>query len=172
MPRAAVIDRFWSKVRKTRTCWLWTAGKDEDGYGVFALLDDFQVRSHRFSFEENHNVRLTSDQQVLHKCDNPACVRPSHLFLGTPATNSADMISKGRQNKGEQCHTVKITPGDVVAMRKAFKEGATLKQLAAKYPLNESSIWCALKGRSWKHIPGPIAKDMRYRNGGKNGKSV
>src|SRR3990172_4237019 len=93
------INSFWAKVNKSDGCWTWTASKRKFGYGAFVWADSegriIQGRAHRFSYELHHGP-IPLGICVLHKCDNPACVRPSHLFLGTRADNNFDMLSKGR----------------------------------------------------------------------------
>ena len=89
--------RFWSNVDKSSGCWVWTGTCDKDGYGVFgATVNGYHyARAPRFSYwlaTGQHPVGLW----VLHRCDNPPCVRPDHLFIGDAARNNADMISKGR----------------------------------------------------------------------------
>lgn len=102
--RRPVEERFWEKVRKTDGCWEWTGGRTL-GYGAFTI--DRQVgtkRAHILSYE--WNVGPTEGRWVLHRCDNPPCVRPDHLFLGDVRDNNQDMINKGRgwfQNK-TACH--------------------------------------------------------------------
>ena len=96
-PRRPLVERFWEKVVKTPTCWLWTAAA-QGGYGVIG--DPHRkgrvLRAHRVSWEL-HDGPIPSGMDVLHRCDTPACVRPDHLFLGTAADNIADMFAKGRQ---------------------------------------------------------------------------
>ena len=91
----AIRERFWSKVRTGDGCWEWIAGLDDKGYGLFKL-DGRMWKSQRVSW-------LLHDADpgaamVLHKCDNPKCVRPDHLFLGTHSENMADCARKGRLN--------------------------------------------------------------------------
>jgi hypothetical protein len=87
--------RFWSKVLKGKSCWNWTASLTQDGYGRFQTGSRTQERAHRFSWILEHG-QIPSGMQVLHKCDNPKCVRPDHLFLGTPKDNMTDKAKKGR----------------------------------------------------------------------------
>jgi len=98
-------ERFWSKVDKDTSsgCWLWTAGKTPLGYGIFQVKTEKcmgwghwkSVRAHRFAWELTYGL-IPEGMNVLHKCDNPPCVRPTHLFLGTQKDNVRDMIHKGR----------------------------------------------------------------------------
>src|SRR3990167_9586370 len=94
-PEARSVDeRFWNRVNKTATCWLWTASCNK-GYGQ--MWDGKKIRStHRLSWEMA-NGPITDGLCVLHKCDVRACVCPSHLFLGTVADNQTDMKKKGRR---------------------------------------------------------------------------
>jgi hypothetical protein len=93
--------RFWNKVLKTDTCWLWTGTKDSRGYGRFAEMDRKMVLPHRFSWEI-HFGRIAQGLQVCHKCDNPSCVNPKHLFLGTNSDNIQDSLRKGRFATGKR----------------------------------------------------------------------
>lgn len=89
------VERFWAKVRKTDDCWLWTASADGKGYGKM-LVDGKLQQAHRLSWLI-HTGESPGDWHVCHKCDNPPCVRPDHLFLGTAVDNMRDMHAKGRR---------------------------------------------------------------------------
>jgi hypothetical protein len=94
-PKQAPLERrFWSRVDKSANCWLWTGALDEYGYGRFYVGDGRAVKAHRMAFLLM--IFDPGELDVLHSCDNPRCVRPSHLFLGTQADNLADMRTKGR----------------------------------------------------------------------------
>lgn len=117
------VSRFWEKVFKTETCWLWTGWRHK-GYGVISINQD-PVRAHRFSWELHNGPIPVGDVEicVLHHCDNPTCVRPDHLFLGTDADNAKDCIEKGRNSRGPE-HGEKV--------RKAKEARANMQRLAEK----------------------------------------
>ena len=89
------IERFFSRINKTSTCWLWTGTRTKSGgYGILSI-DGKYARTHRISFEI-HKGKIPAGMHVCHKCDNPPCVNPEHLFLGSHLDNMKDMGRKGR----------------------------------------------------------------------------
>src|ERR1035438_7769338 len=102
-------ERFWSKVKKTDECWVWLSTKNKQSYGVFAIKRK-SVKAHRISWEIK-NGKIPDRIFVLHKCDNPQCVNPDHLFLGSAKDNTQDMLSKGRnRNAYGEKHGSKTHP--------------------------------------------------------------
>src|SRR5205823_3334236 len=103
---APVSERFWSKVNKNgpmhpalkSRCWLWMDSVNTGGYGRF-YLNGAAVPSHRWAWTEVNGEPPSDQPYVLHKCDNPPCVRPDHLFTGTGSDNQLDMVRKGRGNQ-------------------------------------------------------------------------
>lgn len=107
--RKPLAERFWAKVARTDSCWLWTGGKNSGGYGI-VHANGCSRTAHRVSWELE-NGPLASTVCVLHRCDTPLCVRTSHLFLGDYTANNRDREAKGRGNhpKGPDHWTAKRT---------------------------------------------------------------
>jgi hypothetical protein len=159
------IARFWEKVNKTEGCWNWIASKRNKGYGAFVYPsscgDIVQGRAHRFSWEI-HNGEIPAGMCVLHKCDNPACVNPDHLWLGTKADNNHDMIKKGRRvvggtwcgkgkyKRGNDHHNVKLTWEIVNEIRKDRKTGLGWIRLGKKYGIAASTARKIGLEKTWK----------------------
>ena len=145
------IDYFWIKVDKSgkNGCWNWTWGTTKKGYGIFKLGDQ-SVYAHRLSYFMT-NPAFDQSLCVLHKCDNPKCVNPEHLFLGNNTVNDNDKVSKDRQARGSMIST-KLTEDDIVEMYKARLEGYSQKSLALKYRINQSQVSRILSGLRWRHM--------------------
>lgn len=146
-----VIDRFWAKVQKTETCGLWTGPPDKDGYGVLHR-GPTKIKAHRLSYELHYGP-FSPSLNVCHHCDNPPCVNPAHLFLGTDATNKADQIAKGRMQRGSNRASAKLTETDVLIVRERYAAGTVLgRELAAEYGVAKPTIYNIVHRRKWKHI--------------------
>lgn len=157
--KGSVQDRFWSKVEKTATCWIWLASKDIKGYGWFGINSRNVVKAHRFSYEF-HKGKIPKDGNgkrfgmfVCHHCDNPSCVRPEHLFLGTNADNMRDMVLKGRSHDGSGINspTAKFTLKQIKGIREAYKNGkrGIVKKLTNKYKVNRNTIRRIVHNYTW-----------------------
>ncbi len=148
-------ERFWSKCSKGDGCWNWTGSKFKQGYGVFRM--DHQGKRHEFSASRLayalHSKSDPAELMVCHSCDNRACINPAHLFTGTHQDNIADMISKGRQCRGKDKHSAKLTEQDVLAIRAEYRNGAWPSALAKRYGVASRTIKRTVKGLKWKHLP-------------------
>lgn len=161
--------RFWAKVNKHAPppatapglggCWLWGAGKTSRGYGVFHPTKQRIAMAHRWAMEQHLGRSLAREEFVCHRCDTPACVNPSHLFIGTHLDNMADMRAKGRACWGEA--RSRLTLDEVVEMRHEAARGALLQDLARKFGTVESNVSGIIRGQYWVNAPGPITK--RYK---------
>lgn len=170
MPRKTESQRFWEKVNKTDSCWLWTGSKRNKGYGAFVYVRDGQVihgRAHRYSYEI-HKGPIPEGMLVLHNCpsgDNPACVNPDHLWLGNDLDNVHDMMKKGRRVKGGTHkpgkyeygvghHNARLTEEIVKTIREKYATGETsFNKLAQEYGLAIAHVYRIVRRKVWKHIP-------------------
>jgi hypothetical protein len=149
--KSGAVERFWSNVRKTDHCWEWTACLSQDGYGHFGAVAFKEKRAHRVAWTLA-NGPITGGLQVCHKCDNPKCVNPEHLFLGTQADNMQDAARKGHRNLGELNTHSRLTKEQVISIRAEFANGETQKALARKYGVWPYSIRSIVDNITWKHI--------------------
>lgn len=145
--------RFWEKVSKTDGCWLWTASLTRGGYGQFSPRKGVIRRAHRIAWLLV-NGPVPDGLWVLHRCDTPACVRPDHLFLGTPKDNHADMEAKGRANvpQGSARPQARLSEADVLAIRAERSTGVTGAELARRYGVHRSSIYHICQRDHWRHV--------------------
>jgi len=152
--RRQTVARFWDRVDKSAPsgCWIWTGAKDEQGRGRI-VTDDKPILPHRFAWELQ-NGPIPEGLRVCHHCDNPSCVRPDHLFLGTPADNSADMVSKSRQRRGSQRPGAKLNEASVTEIRRRYALGNISQEaLAVEYGVTQGAIGQAILRKTWRHIP-------------------
>lgn len=138
-----VQERFWEKVDKSGDCWEWLGCKDKDGYGFFRV-NGKNKKAHRFALEIGGDE--LGDSLVLHKCDNPSCVRPLHLFTGDISDNQIDAAIKKR-TAGQ-----KLTVEDVRQIRERRKAGETAKKIASDYSIKTGTVYHIQYRRKWKHV--------------------
>lgn len=146
------VARFWKKVNKTEGCWNWTAGvlKGAFPYGRF-MLNKRKYLAHRLAYFFTQGF-IPDDVDVLHKCDNPRCCNPDHLFLGTDIDNSRDCVAKGRHAYGERSGQARLSAGDVRDLRELYAIGMSFARLAPLYGVNEATVRSAVRGDTWKHV--------------------
>lgn len=146
--------QFFDNVKKTNGCWEWTRGKTSAGYGAVWWGGKTEA-AHRLSYRL-HRGPIPEGMYVCHSCDNPACVNPDHLWLGSLQDNHKDMMLKEREYRGSQHHTTQITEDDVVAMRNLRASGMTPTEIANIYGLKRPMVSHICTGRNWKHAGGPV----------------
>lgn len=155
----SLADRFWSKVHKGAGCWEWTGSKNSKGYGRFHV-DGKLRRAHRVAVFLTAGAWPPEELQVCHHCDNPGCVRPDHLFIGTNRDNVIDKVRKGRHPylpirnshlaKGERHGNAKLTEAIVRTIR-GSSEGNS--PLASRYGVTRNLISMVRNRRCWRHVP-------------------
>lgn len=164
-----VTSMFWERVSKTDGCWIWSGNRSPRGYGRIKVKGITRL-AHRFSWALHYGLP-PSDMMVCHTCDNPSCVNPSHLFIGTAKDNAKDMIDKGRKVivKGDDVYNAKLTNQDVVEMRRVYSLGQkTAAEIAVDYGVTKEVARNAIKGITWKHVPGAVC-DIPRKKGARRG---
>lgn len=152
-PEQDLIHRFWSKVKKTDTCWIWKAGKKGGGYGSF-YYKGHRISASRFSYIL-HYGEVSDELEVLHKCDNPPCVRPDHLRAGNHLENMQDMAAKRRggsnpNTRGETNPTAKLKLLDVIVIRVRLAKGDKHRDIARDYHVARTTITAINQGKNWR----------------------
>ena len=159
-PALPIATRYWSKVKADAEqgasgCWVWLARTNKDGYGFFSVSPGVTEYAHRMAWILI-NGPLQPGLCVLHHCDNPPCCRPSHLFLGTPADNTQDMMQKGRNKTrhGEANGFARLTASDALAIRGLClsKSGGTQAEIALRFGVTEDTVNRINRGRTWRHL--------------------
>lgn len=152
------IDKFWKKVevRSIEECWNWK-GEIRARYGYFKPSNEKGYRAHRFAWMATFG-KIPPNIFVCHACDNPICVNPNHLWLGTAKDNAQDMIQKGRASKirafGEKSGKSVLTEEKVKQILDMHRTGKySHRQLARIMSVSKSAIQSVLYNRTWKHIP-------------------
>jgi hypothetical protein len=159
---SAVNERFWAKVCKgdDNDCWEWQAARAGKGYGCF-FFNGSNKRAHRVVWELTYGP-IPDGVLVCHACDNPLCVNPRHLFLGTVSDNALDAGAKGRMSmqvhpesvlRGEKSNFSKLTEEQVGEIRERIARGSISKRaLGREYGVDEGTIRLIAKGKTWKHL--------------------
>jgi hypothetical protein len=159
--------RFWSKVsvKSDSECWEWLGGKKHDGYGEIRWPTGERrsrvVGAHRVAYEiAKHNI--SPSDIVMHICDNPSCVNPQHLVIGTKRDNIVDMINKNRQGewhkgprpiiKGAGHRNAKLSEKQVVEIYGLKKQGEPASLIAKKYGISMANVYSIVYGKSWRKL--------------------
>jgi hypothetical protein len=147
--KEALAKRF--QRNSDNECWPWTAYENIYGYGQFYHGGSYHP-AHRVVYEQETGP-IPAGMSVLHRCDNPICVNPNHLFLGTQAENVQDCIKKGRNNRGERNGMAKLNAELVSEIRKAYEEGiGGYMKLGKRFGLPSGTIRNVIKRKRWSHL--------------------
>lgn len=152
-------QRLQKHTQKADGCWIWIGPRNSNGYGRIHWQGRKQY-VHRLVYELAHGP-LQKAIEVCHDCDNPACVRPDHLFPGAHKDNMADMVTKGRhpsqtqpetRPRGEQHYASKLTDADVRAIRSLYASGQSKASLARQFGIDRVMIRQIVARKAWRHI--------------------
>lgn len=149
--RTNTVSWFWSMVDQSGDCWPWLGRLDRGGYGRLGFYDR-NWWAHRLALHLS-GTTVPAEMDVLHRCDNPRCCRPDHLFLGTAKDNARDMVAKGRQRgpKGETHHLAKLNIDDVQWIRTL--QGLVRPGVMAKgFGISHAALHSIVHGKSWKGV--------------------
>lgn len=140
-------------------CWYWIGARNDSGYGVIGRGSRKQgiSKAHRIAYELFYFTKLEKDKCVCHTCDNPACVNPRHLFIGTQADNVADMIAKGRNvlppiRRGNKSNLARLNDKKIMQIRKLANGGSSSRKIAKQFEVSKTTILQIVKRKSWRHV--------------------
>lgn len=148
-----VEKRFWDKasIGKPKDCWIWRGAKFGNGYGAIQV-DGTPELAHRVAWLLTRG-EIPEGLCVLHECDNPICINPEHLFLGTQLDNIADRTNKGRSASGSRNGNAKLSDADVQLIHTLYKpRDFSQRKLARIFGVNQSTIRRILVGETWRHL--------------------
>lgn len=164
--------RFWGRVdRRPDGCWIWTGGLfPVHGYGRL-FRDGQALKAHRVALELTTGQIIPSSKWVLHHCDTRACVRPDHLYIGSRADNTRDMVIRQRQAREERQGSAKLTVSQVAAIRRRAMSGEFYPSIARDYGINKKTVRDIAIGEGWRTVGGPLQPRYRGTAGERNGRA-
>jgi hypothetical protein len=146
-------ERFFMQVEKSDGCWIWQAAKDKDGYGMFkgSVAGETYTRAHRFSYSFHTGEIIPEGMSVMHSCDNPSCVNPDHLSIGTTLENQRDKWKRGRGKVrfGESSPHCKLTEDQVREIRASTEKQS---DMAKRLGVTQTTISEIRRRVSWSHL--------------------
>lgn len=160
--RKSFFERHANKIATAGLdqCWLWTAGALPSGYGKVWAGGRMRL-AHRVAYEARHGLNSADGLVVRHKCDNPACVNPAHLELGTQSDNVRDRDERGRQSSGEGNGQTKLSEADVLAIRAVYVRGSSelgRPALARRFGVSHQLIGQVVNRQIWAHV-NPVSRE-------------
>lgn len=146
-----VGERLLEHIISKKDCWLTNLTKDKRGYARISEYRKGPVLAHRVAFEYFNKSKIPIGMCVLHKCDNPLCINPEHLYLGTKSANGQDMHDRKRV-EGSKNGFSKLTEADVLKIRELHGKKLSYLKLGKLYNVTFSNIAHIIKRRRWDHI--------------------
>jgi hypothetical protein len=133
-------------------CWEWDGCRKAKGYGKLGHVEGRTRAAHQVSYEA-HKGQIPDGLFVLHRCDNPPCINPAHLFAGTKAENNADMAAKGRAVQGARHHSARLTADQVTRIRSLSDAGMSQHEIGRRFGIAQSTARDIALRRSWRSVP-------------------
>jgi hypothetical protein len=159
-PEERVVS-FWNRTRVEGECLIWTGAKNQGGYGL-VTYGDRCIAAHRRAWEIANGREIPPGLIAMHSCDNPPCVNPNHISVGTQVDNMRDCARKGRRgpmflegSKGEDHPLARLTESDVLSIRERVASGERSGHVAREFSVSRSTISSIVIGRRWQHVGGP-----------------
>ncbi|WP_084869471.1 HNH endonuclease [Prescottella equi] len=157
-PRPTPEERFWAKVQKGPGCWEWQGARRPSGHGMFAVSRSRTAPAHSYALELALGYPCPSGMEACHRCDNPPCVNPRHIYFGTRQQNIDDAWARNRHQVGQDRPAAKLRDPQVIEIRERYALGADAKQLAAEFSIAVPTLRHIVLGLKWKHLGGPITR--------------
>lgn len=146
-PASRLVESI--EIDKTTRCWNWTGARQEKGYGLISI-DGKHEKAHRVAFQLMVG-EIPDGMMVCHRCDNPSCINPFHLFLGSGSDNANDAVLKGRMAAlaGEQVQSARLTEAEVVMIR---SDPRSQSEIAAAYQISQTTVSAIKRRKTWAHV--------------------
>lgn len=167
----------WEKIKfygwdvTDRGCWEYRGSRYPTGYGRLTGARTEHLYAHRVSYE-HANGPIADGLLVCHRCDNPPCMNPDHLFLGTFAENAADAVQKGRHTHGERAGTAVLSEAEVRDVLSRVGSGEMCKDIASRYGVSPSLVSAIARGERWQHVSSALAREAMEAIGGRFAKAL
>lgn len=146
------LERFEECFERSEGCWEWQRSTFGGGYGRF-MVDRCLMPASKAAYLF-YKGDVPDGMYVCHKCDNPKCVNPDHLFLGTPAENSKDMVEKDRQAKGENNGNSRLTETQVIQIRQLRRDGLSSRKIGTMFDVSTTTVLNIEHEKQWRHVNG------------------
>lgn len=141
---------FLDRIEKTESCWIWTGSKTNRGYGIFTITGKV-MSAHRLAWKI-HKGEIPNGLIIRHLCNNPICVNPDHLALGTFQDNSDDRVKAGNTQKGSKNNLAKLNESQVIEIKKLLKQGISGAEVGRRFGVTRSGINSIKNNITWKHV--------------------
>lgn len=146
------VRRYESRIDKSGDCWRWTGASMVSGYGFMRVAGKRRY-THRMAMERALGHEIPPKRNVLHSCDNPPCVNPAHLRLGTQADNMSDCAKRARTTRGMTNRHAKLTDQEVIEIRALLAvPGRRMEDIASRYGVSRATVSFINTGKTWKHV--------------------